>query len=84
MKKKFTLFVLLSFLVPFITLGLSQNVSADEKTPADTFRVGMEAGYAPFNWTQTNDKNGAVPIGDSNNSWAGATMSKSPKKSQMA
>lgn len=71
MKKKFTLFVLLSFLVPFITLGLSQNVSADEKTPADTFRVGMEAGYAPFNWTQTNDKNGAVPIGDSNNSWAG-------------
>lgn len=71
MKKNFTLFVLLSFLVPFITLGLSQNVSADEKTPADTFRVGMEAGYAPFNWTQTNDKNGAVPIGDSNNSWAG-------------
>ena len=71
MKKKFTLFVLLSFLVPFITLGLSQNVSADEKTPAGTFRVGMEAGYAPFNWTQTNDKNGAVPIGDSNNSWAG-------------
>lgn len=71
MKKKFTLFVLLSFLVSFITLGISQNVSADEKTPADTFRVGMEAGYAPFNWTQTNDKNGAVPIGDSNNSWAG-------------
>lgn len=26
---------------------------ADEKTPADQFRVGMEAAYAPFNWTQT-------------------------------
>ncbi len=26
------------------------------------FRVGMEAGYAPFNWTQLDDANGAVPI----------------------
>lgn len=25
-------------------------------------RVGMEAGYAPFNWTQMDDSNGAVPI----------------------
>lgn len=25
-------------------------------------RVGMECGYAPFNWTQTNDSNGAVKI----------------------
>jgi putative lysine transport system substrate-binding protein len=26
------------------------------------FKVGMECGYAPFNWTQTDDSNGAVPI----------------------
>lgn len=26
------------------------------------FRVGMECAYAPFNWTQTDDSNGAVPI----------------------
>ncbi len=26
------------------------------------FRVGMEAGYPPFNWTQTDQTNGAVPI----------------------
>jgi len=26
------------------------------------FRVGMEAGYPPFNWTQTDDSNGAVKI----------------------
>ncbi|SDM75460.1 transporter substrate-binding domain-containing protein [Acetanaerobacterium elongatum] len=26
------------------------------------FKVGMECGYAPFNWTQTNDSNGAVAI----------------------
>lgn len=28
----------------------------------DVLRVGMEAAYAPFNWTQTDDSNGAVPI----------------------
>ncbi len=26
------------------------------------FKVGMEAGYAPFNWTQNDDSNGAVQI----------------------
>ncbi|MER2107249.1 MAG: transporter substrate-binding domain-containing protein [Solibacillus sp.] len=26
------------------------------------FKVGMEAGYAPFNWTQQDDSNGAVKI----------------------
>lgn len=71
MKKKLTLFVLLSFLVPFFTLALPQSTFADEKTPEDKFRVGMEAGYAPFNWTQTNDKYGAVPISGSKASWAG-------------
>lgn len=29
-------------------------------------RVAMECGYAPYNWTQTTDANGAVPIADSN------------------
>ncbi len=28
----------------------------------DTFKVGLECGYAPFNWTQTTDENGGVPI----------------------
>lgn len=28
----------------------------------DVLRAGMEAGYAPFNWTQMDDSNGAVPI----------------------
>lgn len=26
------------------------------------FKVGLECGYAPFNWTQTTDANGGVPI----------------------
>lgn len=28
------------------------------------FRIGMEAGYAPFNWTQQGEANGAVKIAD--------------------
>lgn len=29
---------------------------------ANEFRVGMECAYAPFNWTQSDDSNGAVAI----------------------
>lgn len=29
-------------------------------------RVAMECAYAPYNWTQADDSNGAVPIADSN------------------
>lgn len=31
----------------------------------NVLRVGMECGYAPFNWTQTTDENGAVKINGS-------------------
>ena len=37
---------------------------------ADTFTVGLEAGYAPFNWTQMDDSNGGVKI-DGNAEYAG-------------
>ena len=30
------------------------------------FTISMECAYAPYNWTQTDDSNGAVPIKDSN------------------
>ena len=30
-----------------------------------TLKVAMECGYAPYNWTQPDDSNGAVPIQDS-------------------
>lgn len=29
------------------------------------FTIAMECAYAPYNWTQTDDSNGAVPINDS-------------------
>lgn len=39
-----------------------QTVSADDKK---VLKVAMECGYAPYNWTQPDDSNGAVPIADS-------------------
>jgi len=32
---------------------------------AEKFKVGMECGYPPFNWTQLDNSNGAVPISGS-------------------
>ena len=41
---------------------LGSTVMAEE---TKTLRVAMECGYAPYNWTQPTDENGAVPIADS-------------------
>ena len=40
-----------------LMLGLVNVAQADEY-----LRIGMEAAYAPFNWTQDDDSNGAVKI----------------------
>lgn len=68
MKKNYWLLLMSLFIVLF---GSAAVASADEKTPDDQFRVGMETAYAPFNWTQTNDRNGAVPKSGDSNSYAG-------------
>ncbi|MET0960170.1 MAG: transporter substrate-binding domain-containing protein [Psychrobacillus psychrotolerans] len=70
----------LAFLTIFasITLLLAACGTADKETSgssssketADTFTVGLEAGYAPFNWTQLDDSNGGVKI-DGNPEYAG-------------
>lgn len=66
--KKYLLFVVAAMMM----LVLAACGGKDE--PAETtggsegtesggqFKVGMEAGYAPFNWTQQDDANGAVKI----------------------
>ena len=41
-----------------------QKADAD-KSGTPVLRVAMECGYAPYNWTQSDDSNGAVPIEDS-------------------
>ena len=40
------------------------------KKDEGTFKVGLEAGYAPFNWTQKDNSNGAVKI-DKGSEYAG-------------
>jgi putative lysine transport system substrate-binding protein len=44
--------------------------SSGAKEDENVFKVGMEAGYAPFNWTQMNDSNGGVKI-DGSSEYAG-------------
>ncbi|MDW4528743.1 transporter substrate-binding domain-containing protein [Rossellomorea marisflavi] len=61
MKKRVTIFALLlvSALVMLAGCGKSGTSGSEDK---DTFTVGLEAGYAPFNWSQKTDANGAVKI----------------------
>ena len=43
--------------------GCGGNEAADQGAEdTNTLRIGMECGYAPFNWTQQDDTNGAVAI----------------------
>ncbi|MFY9175119.1 MAG: transporter substrate-binding domain-containing protein [Peptococcia bacterium] len=57
MKGKLSLFLItLLILGTFLVTGCTTTQEADE------FRVGMECAYAPFNWTQSDSSNGAVPI----------------------
>ena len=46
--------------------GAKDAAGSDSLTVKDgVLRVAMECGYAPYNWTQPTDENGAVPITDS-------------------
>ncbi|MEG2708780.1 MAG: glutamine ABC transporter substrate-binding protein, partial [Vagococcus sp.] len=51
--------ILYSLTLALLFMFVGNLTSFAEK---DTFTVGMEAGYPPFNWTQKDDSNGAVPI----------------------
>ena len=46
--------------------GGSKEKSTVSSSGKPVLKVAMECGYAPYNWTQTTDANGAVPIADSN------------------
>ena len=49
--------------IMFFALGNNSGTNTDKKV----LRVGMECTYAPYNWSQTDNSNGAVPIKDSSN-----------------
>ena len=61
-------------LAALMTLGLTDCSGGEESSTAaksgledGVLTVAMECAYAPYNWTQADDSNGAVPIKDSNN-----------------
>lgn len=71
MRKNLSVLISVSLLVVMVLTGCgtSSNVKSnkvnDSKVIANedkTFKVGLEAGYPPFNWTQMDDSNGAVKI----------------------
>ena len=73
MKNKSLLFI--TMLISTVLLLAACGTDDTEKTSSsteekDTFTVGLEAGYAPFNWTQMDDSNSAVKI-DGNAEYAG-------------
>ncbi len=66
MKKRLSALVL-----AVVTAAMTLTGCGGTKTSSEnTFIVGMEAGYAPFNWTQLDDSNGAVKI-DGSSEYAG-------------
>ena len=61
-------------LAALMTLSLTACSGGEESSTAaksgledGVLTVAMECAYAPYNWTQADDSNGAVPIKDSNN-----------------
>ena len=75
MKKFFALLMAMSMILSLAACGGSKqessaqsgDASAEAEAPAETrtLRVAMECAYAPYNWTQSDDSNGAVPISGS-------------------
>ncbi len=73
--KKLLLFVSICMSAIMLLTGCGSNSNSEstntsQTTDNGTFRVGLEAGYAPFNWTQMDDSNGGVKI-DGNSEYAG-------------
>ena len=64
MKSKFKW--LFTFLALVLTLVIGLKTSHQQVQAANpVLKIGMEANYPPYNWTQTTDENGAIPIDDS-------------------
>lgn len=72
MRKRLSILISICILAVMLLAGCASSSSqAQANAPAeDTFKVGLEAGYAPFNWTQMDDSNGAVKI-DGSSEYAG-------------
>ena len=58
MKKILCVFMAIAMMVSMAACGSAGKSGVED----GVLTVGMECGYAPYNWTQTDDSNGAVPI----------------------
>ena len=83
MGKKLSLLLAMSLSATMLLAGCGSGSTGSETKEAPaagaaqtkeaeggTFKVGLECGYAPFNWTQMDDSNGGVQI-DGNAEFAG-------------
>ena len=61
-KKFASVLLVLMLSMAFVFAGGSKE---ETTTSSNTLKVAMECGYAPYNWTQTTDANGAVKISGS-------------------
>ena len=52
----------LAAITVILTAGFFISCAAEGNADIAELKVGMECAYAPFNWTQTDDSNGAAPI----------------------
>ncbi|MBR5922784.1 MAG: transporter substrate-binding domain-containing protein [Clostridia bacterium] len=64
MKRIIAMIAVLALILGLCACGKSVDASKDEEKvkEAGVLKVGMECAYAPFNWTQDDDSNGAVKI----------------------
>lgn len=71
MKRKLSLILSMVVMGTALLTGCgSSKTASTSASEGNTFVVGLECGYAPFNWTQMDDSNGAVPI-DGGSEYAG-------------
>ena len=74
MKKMFAMMMALALVLSMAACGGApeENKPAANLTGVEdgVLTVGMECAYAPYNWTQMDDSNGAVPIANNPGSYA--------------
>lgn len=73
---KVSILAFILMLIPITSVASAQEDSYDRETinqgleEEGVLKVGMEANYAPFNWSQTSASNGAVEISNSPGEYA--------------
>ena len=76
MRRLFAIVMAIVMVMSFAACGAEQKENLNNKTPNvrgvedGVLTVGMECAYAPYNWSQLDDSNGAVPIANAPGTYA--------------